>query len=111
MASRLLRGAAALATQALRARGPNGAAAVRSMASGGGVPTDDKQATGLEREIMVAARKGLDPYDLLPPDTERREDRYISDSLACELQFAPNDAQEFSESILHTERKEGLFFF
>ncbi|XP_003422053.1 cytochrome c oxidase subunit 5B, mitochondrial [Loxodonta africana] len=67
MASRLLRGAGALAAQALRARGPFGVAALRSMASGGGVPTDDEQATGLEREVMLAARKGLDPYNLLPP--------------------------------------------
>ncbi|KAK2093214.1 hypothetical protein P7K49_029743 [Saguinus oedipus] len=35
MASRLLRGAGALAAQALRVRGPNGAVAVRSMASAG----------------------------------------------------------------------------
>ncbi|XP_011825019.1 PREDICTED: cytochrome c oxidase subunit 5B, mitochondrial [Mandrillus leucophaeus] len=67
MASRLLRGAGALAAQALRARGPSGVAAVRSMASGGGIPTDDEQATGLEREVMLAARKGLDPYNILPP--------------------------------------------
>ncbi|XP_023599889.1 cytochrome c oxidase subunit 5B, mitochondrial isoform X2 [Myotis lucifugus] len=59
MASRLLRGTGALVAQALRARGPNAAAAVRSMASAGGVPTDDEQATGLEREVMLAARKGL----------------------------------------------------
>uniref|UniRef100_A0A2K6FJ32 Cytochrome c oxidase subunit 5B, mitochondrial n=1 Tax=Propithecus coquereli TaxID=379532 RepID=A0A2K6FJ32_PROCO len=67
MASRLLRGAGALAAQALRARGPNAPAAVRSMASRGGIPTDEEQATGLEREIMRAARKGLDPYNVLPP--------------------------------------------
>ncbi|XP_007535782.1 cytochrome c oxidase subunit 5B, mitochondrial [Erinaceus europaeus] len=67
MASRLLRGAGALAAQALRARGPNGVTALRSMASGGGIPTDEEQATGLEREIMLAARKGLDPYNMLPP--------------------------------------------
>lgn len=59
MASRLLRGAGALVAQALRARGSNAVAAVRCMASGGGVPTDDDQATGLEREVMMAARKGL----------------------------------------------------
>ena len=57
----------ALATQALRAHGPHGGAATRSMASGGGVPTDKEQATGLEREIMIAAQKGLDPYNMLPP--------------------------------------------
>lgn len=38
MASRLLRGAGALAAQALRARGPNGVVAMRSMASGGTWP-------------------------------------------------------------------------
>uniref|UniRef100_F7C106 Cytochrome c oxidase subunit 5B n=1 Tax=Mus musculus TaxID=10090 RepID=F7C106_MOUSE len=59
MASRLLRGVGALAAQALRAHGPRGAAVTRSMASGGGVPTDEEQATGLEREIMIAAQKGL----------------------------------------------------
>ncbi|KAM4866580.1 cytochrome c oxidase subunit 5B, mitochondrial [Thomomys bottae] len=67
MASRLLRGAAALAGQALRTRGPHGAAVVRSMASKGGVPTDEEQATGLEREIMIARQKGLDPYNILAP--------------------------------------------
>nr|XP_059877470.1 cytochrome c oxidase subunit 5B, mitochondrial-like [Delphinus delphis] len=67
MASRLLRGAGALAAQALRARGPSGVSVVRSMASGGGVPTDDEQASGLEREVMLAARKGLDPYNMLAP--------------------------------------------
>ena len=67
MASRLLRGAGALASQALRARGPNGVSVVRSMASGGGVPTDEEQATGLEREVMLAARKGQDPYNMLAP--------------------------------------------
>ena len=59
MASRLLRGVGALAAQALRAHGPRGVAMTRSMASGGGVPTDEEQATGLEREIMIAAQKGL----------------------------------------------------
>ncbi|KAB0368269.1 hypothetical protein FD755_020035 [Muntiacus reevesi] len=67
MASRLLRGAGALASQALRARGPNGVSVVRSTASGGGVPTDEEQATGLEREVMLAARKGQDPYNILAP--------------------------------------------
>lgn len=59
-------GAGALAAQALRARALHGAAAVRSMASGGGVLTTEEQATGLEREIMMAAWKGLNPYNLLP---------------------------------------------
>ncbi|KAM6215607.1 cytochrome c oxidase subunit 5B, mitochondrial-like [Rhynchocyon petersi] len=67
MASRLLRGIGALATQALRAHGHNGVAAVRLMVSAGGVPTDNEQATGLEREVMMAAKKGLDPYNTLAP--------------------------------------------
>ncbi|XP_051019145.1 cytochrome c oxidase subunit 5B, mitochondrial-like [Acomys russatus] len=67
MASRLLLGVGALAAQALRAHGPCGAAAMHSMALGGGVPTDEEQATGLEREIIIAAQKGLDPYNILPP--------------------------------------------
>ncbi|XP_012875214.1 PREDICTED: cytochrome c oxidase subunit 5B, mitochondrial [Dipodomys ordii] len=67
MASRLLRGAGALAAQALKARAPNGAPVVRSMASRGGVPTDEDQATGLEREIMMARQKGQDPYNILAP--------------------------------------------
>nr|XP_044996804.1 cytochrome c oxidase subunit 5B, mitochondrial-like [Jaculus jaculus] len=67
MASRLLRGAGALAAQALRAHGANGMAAVRSMASAGGVPTDEEQTTGLEREIMIASQKGLDTYNMFPP--------------------------------------------
>ncbi|KAJ8778345.1 hypothetical protein J1605_011501 [Eschrichtius robustus] len=66
MASRLLRGAGAPATQALRACGPSGVSMARSMASGGGVSTDDEQATGLEREVMAAC-KGLDPYNMLAP--------------------------------------------
>ncbi|KAM7338007.1 hypothetical protein ACRRTK_004126 [Alexandromys fortis] len=31
------------------------------------VPTDDEQAIGLEREIMIATEKGLAPYNILPP--------------------------------------------
>ena len=42
-------------------------AGLRSLASGGGAPTDEEQATGLEREIMIATEKGLDPYNMLPP--------------------------------------------
>ncbi|XP_066879286.1 uncharacterized protein [Kogia breviceps] len=65
--ARRLRGAGALAAQALRARGPSGVSVAPSVASGGGVPTDDERATGLQREVMLAARKGLDPYNMLAP--------------------------------------------
>lgn len=51
-----------LAEQTLRASGPN---EVCSMASGGGVPTDDEQVTGLEGEVMMVAWKGLDSYNML----------------------------------------------
>ncbi|XP_020862290.1 cytochrome c oxidase subunit 5B, mitochondrial-like [Phascolarctos cinereus] len=66
MASRLLQGTWALTVQALRACGPAWAAAP-SMATGGGIPSDEEQATGLEREIMIAARDDLDPYNILAP--------------------------------------------
>uniref|UniRef100_A0A0D9S9P9 Cytochrome c oxidase subunit 5B, mitochondrial n=1 Tax=Chlorocebus sabaeus TaxID=60711 RepID=A0A0D9S9P9_CHLSB len=65
--SRLLHGAGALAVQALRACGPNGVAVACSMASGGGVPTDDELTTGLEMQVMMVAGKGLDLYSVLPP--------------------------------------------
>ncbi|XP_006894196.1 PREDICTED: cytochrome c oxidase subunit 5B, mitochondrial-like [Elephantulus edwardii] len=58
MASRLLYGAGALVAQALRAC---------LMGSGGGGPTDDGQETGLEQKVMMAARKGQDPYNMLAP--------------------------------------------
>ncbi|VFV38471.1 cytochrome c oxidase subunit, partial [Lynx pardinus] len=67
MASSLLCAVGALAVPALRACGPNEVAAVHSMASGGGVSTEDQQVTGLEREVMMAAWKGLDPYNILGP--------------------------------------------
>ncbi|EPY85272.1 cytochrome c oxidase subunit 5B, mitochondrial-like [Camelus ferus] len=70
-ASRLLHGAGVLATQALRIHGPNMVVPVCSVASGDGVPTVDGQATGLEREVMMAAHKGLDPYSMLAPKVPR----------------------------------------
>lgn len=63
-ASQLLCGVGPLAEQTLRAGGPN---EVCSMASGGGVPTNDEQVIGLEREVMMVAWKGLDPYNMLAP--------------------------------------------
>lgn len=56
MASRLLQGVGALAMQALRVHGPSGVTVLHTIASGGGVLTND-QATWLEREVMMAARK------------------------------------------------------
>lgn len=38
---------------------------VPSMGSGGGAPTGDFQETGLEQEVMMSSRKGLDPHNML----------------------------------------------
>ncbi|XP_043823450.1 cytochrome c oxidase subunit 5B, mitochondrial-like [Dromiciops gliroides] len=38
-----------------------------SIMTGGGISSDEEQATGLEREIMMAARNDLDPYNMLAP--------------------------------------------
>lgn len=55
------------AAWALRAQSPRGAVEVHSKASGGDVLTDNEQVTGLERDVIMAAQKGLDPYNILPP--------------------------------------------
>ncbi|KAJ1091866.1 hypothetical protein NDU88_004980 [Pleurodeles waltl] len=81
MASRLL------VRSALRAltRGPGTARvplAARSM-SAGGIPTDEEQATGLERKIMKALEKGKDPYSMLKPPqyAGTKEDPHIVPSI------------------------------
>ncbi|XP_061657362.1 cytochrome c oxidase subunit 5B, mitochondrial [Syngnathoides biaculeatus] len=38
----------------------------RSLAAGG-IPTDEEQATGLEKIIMKAMKEGADPYSMLKP--------------------------------------------
>uniref|UniRef100_A0A8C8LMH7 Cytochrome c oxidase subunit 5B, mitochondrial n=1 Tax=Oncorhynchus tshawytscha TaxID=74940 RepID=A0A8C8LMH7_ONCTS len=38
----------------------------RGMAAGG-IPTDEEQATGLEKIVMKAAQQGADPYSMLKP--------------------------------------------
>ncbi|XP_040914555.1 cytochrome c oxidase subunit 5B, mitochondrial-like [Toxotes jaculatrix] len=64
MAARLLlRSAYRAATTCRAARVP---ALTRSMASGG-IPTDEEQATGLERIIMEATKEGKDPYNVMKP--------------------------------------------
>ncbi|KAL0964223.1 hypothetical protein UPYG_G00321050 [Umbra pygmaea] len=39
----------------------------RAMGTLKGVPTDDEQATGLERRALQAFKKGNDPYSILKP--------------------------------------------
>jgi cytochrome c oxidase subunit 5b len=37
------------------------------MAAGGGIPTDEEQATGMEKIIMNAMKEGTDPYNMFRP--------------------------------------------
>ncbi|KAG9485026.1 hypothetical protein GDO78_008246 [Eleutherodactylus coqui] len=39
---------------------------VRAM-SGGGIPTNEEQATGVEKKILDALKKGEDPFNMLAP--------------------------------------------
>ncbi|XP_061449009.1 cytochrome c oxidase subunit 5B, mitochondrial [Rhineura floridana] len=84
MASRLLRVCGALrAGRSFLGLGPlrlSGAA--RCMAVGG-IPTDEEQATGLERKIMKALEKGEDPFNMLAPKkhTGTKEDPTIVPSI------------------------------
>ncbi|XP_060712570.1 cytochrome c oxidase subunit 5B, mitochondrial-like [Hemiscyllium ocellatum] len=53
------------------ARGPGSSlrtrhALYRAMASGG-IPTDEEQATGIEKMIMQAMKTGKDPFNMLKP--------------------------------------------
>ncbi|XP_061692218.1 cytochrome c oxidase subunit 5B, mitochondrial [Syngnathoides biaculeatus] len=61
MAGRLLRNYRA--TLQLRGR----MALTRSMATKQGIPTDEEQATGLERRALQALKLGKDPYSMLKP--------------------------------------------
>ncbi|XP_053195862.1 cytochrome c oxidase subunit 5B, mitochondrial-like [Scomber japonicus] len=72
MAARLLLRSAFRASSACRA--PVSApvcapmsAPSRGMAAGGGIPTDEEQATGMERIIMKAMKEGTDPYSMMKP--------------------------------------------
>ncbi|XP_042657355.1 cytochrome c oxidase subunit 5B, mitochondrial [Tyto alba] len=59
MASRLLRVSAALRLLP--------GASVRRFAGPGSLASDEEQATGLERKVMEAMNKGLDPYSMFRP--------------------------------------------
>ncbi|MEE6488207.1 hypothetical protein FKM82_015158 [Ascaphus truei] len=49
----------------------------------GGIPTDEEQATGIERKAIQALKKGLDPYSILKPKSYMgtREDPHIVPSI------------------------------
>ncbi|XP_030058991.1 cytochrome c oxidase subunit 5B, mitochondrial [Microcaecilia unicolor] len=51
--------------------------------SAGGIPTDEEQATGLERKTLQALKKGLDPYSMLKPKeyAGTKEDPHIVPSI------------------------------
>ncbi|KAM4747875.1 cytochrome c oxidase subunit 5B, mitochondrial [Rhinophrynus dorsalis] len=58
------------------------AAPARSM-SAGGIPTDEEQATGLEKKIMKAMEQGSDPYSMMKPHqyAGTKEDPHIVPSI------------------------------
>ncbi|XP_032805645.1 cytochrome c oxidase subunit 5B, mitochondrial [Petromyzon marinus] len=82
MASRLLLRASLNAGRRVAAVG-SVRPAMRAMASGGGIPTDEEQATGLERLTMEAKKKGADPWSIEPPKTYAgtKEDPHIVPSI------------------------------
>ncbi|TFK11738.1 trimethylguanosine synthase [Platysternon megacephalum] len=62
--------------------GGRAAAPARAM-SAGGIPSDEEQATGLERKTLEAMKKGQDPYSILKPKVYAgtREDPHIVPSI------------------------------
>ncbi|XP_055518398.1 cytochrome c oxidase subunit 5B, mitochondrial-like [Leucoraja erinacea] len=60
------RGLGLVATRAPGSALAMGRKHIRGMASGG-IPTDEEQATGLEKIIMEAMKAGKDPYNVLKP--------------------------------------------
>ncbi|XP_051794658.1 cytochrome c oxidase subunit 5B, mitochondrial-like [Acanthochromis polyacanthus] len=65
MAARLLLRSAFRAGTVCRAA-RQAPAATRCMSTGG-IPTDEEQATGLEKVILKAMRDGTDPYSMMKP--------------------------------------------
>ncbi|XP_062869820.1 cytochrome c oxidase subunit 5B, mitochondrial [Trichomycterus rosablanca] len=64
---------------------PAAAAALsRSFATGGGIPTDEQQATGLEKRILKSLKAGADPYSILKPKqyAGSKEDPHIVPSIS-----------------------------
>ncbi|KAG8440948.1 hypothetical protein GDO86_006619 [Hymenochirus boettgeri] len=58
------------------------AAPCRSM-SAGGIPTDEEQATGMEKKVMMALQQGKDPYSMMKPQqyAGTKEDPHIVPSI------------------------------
>merc|ERR1712240_129934 len=66
MAARLLCRSVLRAATTCRAR-PVVPALTRAMAVGGGIPSDEEQATGLEKILIKTTREGTDPYSMMKP--------------------------------------------
>ncbi|KPP66484.1 cytochrome c oxidase subunit 5B, mitochondrial-like [Scleropages formosus] len=64
MAARLLLRSAVRAATASQAAP---ALALRRHMATGGIPTDEEQATGMEKMVMQAMKEGTDPYSMLKP--------------------------------------------
>ncbi|XP_060764525.1 cytochrome c oxidase subunit 5B, mitochondrial [Neoarius graeffei] len=79
MAARLLR--AAVRASAL-CRVSSAPVLSRGMAAGG-IPTDEQQATGLEKRILTSFKAGADPYSVLKPKqyTGSKDDPHIVPSI------------------------------
>lgn len=86
MASRLLR-VCGPSVRALRAgpaalgRGPGPLAGSSRPASSGGMPTDEEQATGMEKKVLDAIKQGVDPYGIHPskPYGGTKDDPHLAD--------------------------------
>ncbi|XP_019401570.1 PREDICTED: cytochrome c oxidase subunit 5B, mitochondrial [Crocodylus porosus] len=77
MAVRFLRACGALRALGTRRLPPPALRlAAPARAAAGGIPTDEEQATGLERKVLEALQKGTDPYSMFPPKCQEgtRED-------------------------------------
>ncbi|XP_072537211.1 cytochrome c oxidase subunit 5B1 [Salminus brasiliensis] len=57
-------------------------AAARGFAAGG-IPTDEEQATGLEKVLLSASKQGLDPYNMQKPKgcSGTKEDPHVVPSI------------------------------
>nr|XP_006625375.1 PREDICTED: cytochrome c oxidase subunit 5B, mitochondrial [Lepisosteus oculatus] len=63
-------------------RGAPASVLTRGMAAGG-VPTNEEQATGLEKEIINASKTGADPYNIFKPKayTGSKQDPHLVPSI------------------------------
>ncbi|KAG2469443.1 cytochrome c oxidase subunit 5B, mitochondrial-like [Polypterus senegalus] len=81
MAARLLLSSAARVA-ACRVASARGQVFTRGMAAGG-IPTDEEQATGMEKKILIASKDGKDPYSMFKPKhyAGTKEDPHIVPSV------------------------------